>query len=273
MKTYIKNAKIGEILIFKELLNKIADVYNPIFSVLILPKAIIINERKFVLELPYYYGETFNEKWTEETGGSLLGLDLSVEIPQILYELSKIDVSLVLNNTRLQLIPRIIFDTQEYIQEFVFITNRLVKAKVLQKMEVKLIRRYITKKFESQIMVNNGDFYPRNFIRTYSKKIVLIDWETWNSNSKAYIVDYPENIAAFCFVHMWGNPLWQKNYVKELRNRFLINRRDFQRALLIKSLEMANFWYKENDNNQLCRNQLTILRNALNEDFMKSLWP
>jgi hypothetical protein len=272
-KVYVKIGKEGEILMYKEVLNKIADNYNKNFSTLILPKTIEVDEKSSLLVLPFYEGEVFNDKWNETTGGALLGLDLSVEIPGILHELSTIDSEVALDNKELQTIPRFIFNTEQYLPEFDTIADRLISNGLLQKEETDQARDLIRQSFPSPLMINNGDFYPRNFIRTSDKKIVLIDWETWNANSRANIVDHPENIAAFCFVHMWNNLEWQKNYVKELQKRFDMKKEDFQRAILIKSLEMANFWFKEErEENPLCHNQITILRNTLNGEYMNDLW-
>lgn len=273
MEIYIKKTKEGEILIYEQALNNIADVYNKTFHLLILPKAIEIDKKNLQLFLPLYQGENFNDKWNEATGGSLLGLDLSAEVPEILYELSTIDSSIVVNNKELKNIPRLIFHVEEYLPEFDTIANRMVLVNLLQKEEVNQARSLIQELFTSPLIINNGDFYPRNFIRTQDQKMVLIDWETWNVNSRANIIDHPENIAAYCFVHMWNNKEWQKNYVKELRNRFNIKKKDFQKAILIKSLEMANFWYKDDrENLSLSHNQISIFRDALNEEYMDELW-
>ncbi len=273
MEIYTKKVKEGELLVYEEVLGTVADIYNPTFSLLVLPKAMEINTGQSVVILPFYEGETFNEKWNEKTGGILLGLDLSVEIPEILRELSTIAIGTVLDNKKLQNISRFTFNTEEYLPEFDSITNRIVSRGLLEKEESDKAREMIIKKFPSKLMISNGDFYPRNLIRLPDNKLVLIDWETWNTNSPAYIVDHAENIAAFCFVHMWNNPAWQKNYVNELRKRFDMNKEDFQRAILIKSLEMANFWLKDGrEENPLCDSQIVIFRNALNENYMAQLW-
>ena len=269
---HAKKAKGGELLIYEEVLNKIADQYNPIFSRLKLPESNGTNKNHSKLLLTHYEGETFNKKWTEETGGLLLGLDLSTEVPEMLYDLSKIKTSVVLDNKRLQSIPKLIFNTTEFIPEFESIARRLLDSKILKKEEIELARTSIKKEFTSPLMVNNGDFYPRNFIRQPDKKIILIDWETWNANSRANIVDHPENIAAFCFVHMWNNEPWQKNYVTELQKRFSMKEEDFQRALLIKSIEMANFWLDMPGRTELYKDQIKIFRNALNPEYMRKLW-
>lgn len=273
MKTYTKKVNDGEMVIYEEVLNGIADKYNPSFSILVLPKAIEVNKKSSLLVLPYYEGDTFNEKWTEATGGSLLGLDLSAEIPEVLYELSQIDVLALLGgNVRLQEIPKLIFNSQEYLLEFEVATKRFFDAGLLERSEIDQAKDSIKKGFASPLLFNNGDFYPRNFIRLPDRRLVLIDWETWNPNSRAYLIDHPENIAALCFVHMWNNEPWQKNYVKELLQRFSMRPEDFQRAVLIKSLDLADFWFKEDGKNSRCQSQLSIFKNTLNPEYISKLF-
>ena len=58
------------------------------------------------------------------------------------------------------------------------------------------------------MIMNNGDFYPRNLIVRPDGRIVIIDWETYNIHSPFHTIDHPENVAAVFYTHMWGNPAW-----------------------------------------------------------------
>ena len=271
MKPYVKeNPTQGELLLYKEVLNRIAGTYNEKFSLLVLPTSLPSKEGELVL--PFFEGRTYNDVWNESTGGSLLGTELSDEVPQILYELSLIDTRPILENSSLQMIPKLAFDHESYGYEAHKLLRHFTDADILTAEEAVRALNLMSRPFESPMVFNNGDFYPRNFIRNPNDRIVLIDWETWNENSRANVIDHPENVAAFCFVHMWGNPAWQESYVSGLRQRFSFNQSGFQSAILIKSLEMANFWFGGTGRNELCDNQIRMFRNALSNSYMESLW-
>lgn len=38
------------------------------------------------------------------------------------------------------------------------------------------------------MIVNNGDFSPRNLIIRLGGRIVIVDWETWNPNSPFHTI-------------------------------------------------------------------------------------
>ena len=89
-------------------------------------------------------------------------------------------------------------------------------------------------------IVSNGDFYPRNLIKL-PNRVALVDWGYW-PGYRACFVDYLVNVGAFAFIHMWGNGLWQKEFVRRLRETFDIKLDDLRKAILIKSFEQAMFW-------------------------------
>ena len=269
MEMYTKKAKEGEMIMYAEVLNIIADQYNKISSVLILPKSLSVDSNEHLLTLPFYEGETFNSKWDESNGGAPLGLDLSSEVPLLIKDLSQIDIYFVVDNPKVMSIPNLVFDHKLYVLDFEEKMQKFISKGLISKTQANTARIIMQISPTSSPIFNNGDFYPRNFIRTPENKIIIIDWEPWNANSRANIIDYPENVAALCFVHMWGNSLWQDNYVSELRKLFSFTQQDFQRAILIKSLELASFWFEKDE---LCKNQIRLFVNALDEKYMESLW-
>jgi hypothetical protein len=270
VRTYRKAAREGEIAIYREILNPIAAKYNGVWLLLMLPEALSIDNDHGILELPFYEGETFNDKWNEQTGGALLGLDLSSEIPRLIRELASIDATVITKNERLKNVP-LVFDQATYCSALGTKFEKFFRAGVLDKESIERASELMREPYSSLPIVNNGDFYPRNLIRTPARRIVLIDWEAWNPRSPFYVVDYPENIAAVCFVHMWNNRSWQEQYARHLLSLFSMKERDFQKAILIKSLELASLWFNENGRNELCQNQIGLFRNALNEKYMKEL--
>jgi hypothetical protein len=272
MKIYEKKARTGEIFLYEEILNQIADKYNTSFSILILPKSISIKTESGIITMPFYEGQIFNNLWNEQTGGSLLDLDLSSEVPQILRDLTKIDISEFIGNEKIKSIGNLVFDHSMYIIELKARLTKFLTAGLLSQEEVERTRELFKKPYVSKMIFNNGDFYPRNFIRTPEKKIVLIDWEIRNQRSPFYIIDHLENVAAVCFIHMWKNIAWQQKYVSELKENLPITKIDFQKAILIKALNQADFWFKDDGKNDLCRDQVNLFRKALSDEYMDKLW-
>jgi hypothetical protein len=272
MKIYTKHQVMAGEMAMYEILNRISGKYNSKFGKLMLPKALSINHRLQTLSLPFYHGQVFNGLWNEATGGALLKLSLSKDVPQIIQDLSKIDISPVQKHPKLKRLQKVQFNHHKYQKDFAKLLKLFCQARLITKAQAKTAAKLVQVPFSSNLILNNGDFYPRNFIKLRSGKIVLIDWETWNNNSRANVVDYLENVAAYCFVHMWGNPKWQKHYVKYLRQYLPMTLRDFQKALLIKSAEMAYFWFGRTHTKQLCLNQIGIFKKALSEKYIRELW-
>ncbi|MCH7759476.1 N-acetylneuraminate synthase family protein, partial [Patescibacteria group bacterium] len=120
---------------------------------------------------------------------------------------------------------------------------------------------------KSKLIFSNGDYYPKNLLN-FKGKIMVIDWETWNTNYRANIVDYIENVVAFTFIHMWNNRLWQIEFLKEVRKYFRIDFRDLRNAILIKSFEQIFFFGGESRRG---KKQLIIFKNILSDFYVKCL--
>jgi len=89
-------------------------------------------------------------------------------------------------------------------------------------------------------IVSNGDFYPRNLIKL-RERVAVVDWGHW-AGYRACFVDYLVNVAAFAFIHMWGNVPWQREFVHDLGATLDIRLDDFRKAVCIKSFEQARYW-------------------------------
>ena len=70
---------------------------------------------------------------------------------------------------------------------------------------------------------------------------------------------------------MWDNHLWQLSFLKECQKYFKFIPANFQKALLLKSFEQARFWFNGDGKNQLCKNQIKIFKNALDEEYINYL--
>src|SRR6185369_17097239 len=172
MKTFTKNqAKAGEIYMY-EVLQKISGKYNRSLVRLKLPKALKINYKDSSLLLPFYNGQTFNALWNEATGGSLLKLDLSKEVAEIIRDLSQIDISPVLNHPKLKRLNNVWYNHAKYQRDFTKLMKIFTRAKLITKSEALKATRLLKAKFTSPLILNNGDFYPRNFIKLPNKKII-----------------------------------------------------------------------------------------------------
>ena len=261
MKTFQKTASTSELAIYR-VLNQIAPSYNKSFSVLFLPQALEIDETSNLLTLPYYGGELFNGKWDESNGGSPLDLDLSQEIPLMLKDLAQIDISHVISNDVLSKTPKVTFDYDESLRHYETLSAKFKDAGLIAEEGRRQIRDILTYRQTTKMIVSNGDFYPRNFIRRSDGRIILIDWETWCDNSPWYIVDHPENVAAIQFVHMWGNANWQQAYLLELRKLFDFQTESLNKAIVMKSLELAQIFRRTNQLEPMMH-QIKLLQDTL----------
>lgn len=263
--TFRKRTKPAELEIYK-IFSSITDDYNQQFERLKLPSAVKADSDAKMLTLPYYDGETFNQKWNESNGGLPLGLDLAKDIPQVIQDLSRIDTKPFIDNKSLTSTPKFIFDHEEAKLYYTAIADKFLKASLIQSEIYQKILKALDYQQTTELIVSNGDFYARNFIRLPDDKLLLIDWEPWGEyTSPFYMIDHPENVAAVFYAHMWGNPEWQNLYLKELQNGSSFDKMSFKKGVVIKTLGLANFWYQEHDENNLSKDQLKLLVKTIEE--------
>jgi hypothetical protein len=212
----------------------------------------------------HYAGKTYNKAWTETSGGSLLGLELSSEMPQLLADLKKIDVDWVLGTAAQENIPNFSFDLDAWLKSFcgrkAWALSNGWSDRVLEK-----AGKEISTGFTVQDLVfSNGDFYPRNLVRTKSR-IILVDWE-WRPGNRVCYVDHLSNVAAFASVHMWKNPAWQAAFKVAASKILNIADKDFYKSVLIKSFDQAWHWsvtYERVVRERLIQGQLRQFEDAL----------
>lgn len=263
--TFRKSTKTAELEIYK-IFSTIAEGYNKQFAKLQLPLPIKLEVNASMLTLPYYDGETFNEKWNESNGGSLLGLDLAKDIVEVIKDLSLVDTKQFINNKTLATTSKFIFEHQEARTYYTGIADKFLKASLIDSETYKKVIKLLSYKQTSNLILSNGDFYARNFIKLPNTRLLLIDWESWGDyTSPFYMIDHSENVAAVFYAHMWGNPAWQKKYVEELQILFDFDQAGFQKGIIIKTLGLANFWYSELEENNLTKDQLKLLTRTLTE--------
>lgn len=230
------------------LLPAIRDKYASNFDLLEIPEVLRIDDTvgpHGTVFFRGYQGRKYNDKWSEqegseEYGGRTMGAELSSEMIQLIGDLRKISVAWITRYPVGKRVSEVSFNLDGWLNEF---RDRkpLCVACGLSEGELERAEELIREGFECDERVfNNGDFYPRNLIKT-ERRIVLVDWGYW-PGSRACFIDHLPNVVAFAFVHMWGNRDWQAEFLGKARNALGISVDDLRRAILIKSFEQACFW-------------------------------
>lgn len=214
---------------------------------MLLPTAITIDPVRRLLVLPHYDGEDLAARWDEADGGALLSPGLAATTPAILADLASIDTACVTTDPVLSKIPGLVFDHDAALARSAGIARQLTRAGLLTREDCAQAERLLAHQQHTPMIVNNGDFYPRNLVVQPSGRIVIIDWETYNPNSPFHTVDHPENVAAVFYAHMWGNPAWQAAYRDALRQRLGFSPASFAKGVVIGALELANMWMNDTD--------------------------
>jgi hypothetical protein len=228
-------------------LASLAPLHNSHFTALLLPTAITIDPARRLLVLPNYDGEDLAARWHESDGGARLSAGLATTIPAVLDDLAHIDTACVTTDPVLSEIPGLVFDHAAALTRSAGIARRLTRAGLLSPNDCAQAGRLLAHRQHTPMIVNNGDFYPRNLIVRPSGRIVIVDWETCNPNSPFRTVDHPENVAAVFYAHMWGNPAWQAAYRNALHRRFGFSPASFAKGIVIQALELANMWMNDTD--------------------------
>lgn len=250
----------GEFAVYRLISDPKIQVYNDNFSTLVLPKAIRMDEDSATLALPYYEGETFDNVWNVDNGGAGMDTSLAHTIPLLIDDLATVEPDIFTDNDLLSQTPNLIYDQQDTAHYFGGLCLAFTQEGLPSSAEHDKAIHLLNHPQTTQLIINNGDFYPRNLIRQSDGKLVLIDWETWNPHSPFFIVDHPENVAAVQYVHMWGNPKWQATFRAELNRHFAFEPESFDKGIIIKALTLASFFRKHK---ALSDGQIVMLKQLL----------
>jgi aminoglycoside phosphotransferase (APT) family kinase protein len=245
-------------------LASLAPACNARFTTLLLPAAITIDPARRLLILPHYDGEDLGAHWNETDGGAFLGPRLAASIPAILEDLARIDTACITTDPVLSAIPGLVFDHDAALARSAGIVRQLTRAGLLTRDQCAHAERLLDYQQPTPMIVNNGDFYPRNLIVQPTGRIVIIDWETYNPNSPFHTVDHPENVAAVFYAHMWGNPPWQAACRSALHQRLGFSAASFAKGVVIAALELANMWMNDTDLH-LAAIQASTITNVLSQ--------
>lgn len=228
-----------------------------------------------LLFIKYIDGANFNNRWDEISnfghGGRGLDTNFAKKIVGLLGDLSLINFSL-LAKFNLSTFDFNIWKSQN----FPFLSKILIKRGFMRKDNANKALQILstTSLFNNSKMIfTNGDFYPRNLIELKNGKIVIVDWEGRKDYEVEGLVDqrnafinYIENHVAFFFIHMWGNPLFQRILIKETGQKFDLTAENLQAAILIKTLEQSTIWPDE-----VALHQIEIFNKALDINFIRYL--
>jgi aminoglycoside phosphotransferase (APT) family kinase protein len=172
-----QHARPGEIAMYR-ILDLVAPACNNRLNRLLLPVPITIDPGRGLLVLPHYDGDDLAARWSETDGGALLPVRLADSVAAILQDLTAIDTSRVTRDPVLSRIPGLVFDHAAALTRSSGIARQLTRAGLLSSEECARAGRLLAYCQHTAMVVNNGDFYPRNLIVRPDGRIVIVDWET-----------------------------------------------------------------------------------------------
>jgi aminoglycoside phosphotransferase (APT) family kinase protein len=246
------------------ILDFLAPACNDRFTTLLLPAAISIDPGRALLVLPHYDGDNLAARWSETDGGAQLPVTLAASVAALLEDLARIDTACVTEDPVLSTIAGLAFDHAAALTRSAGIARQLTQVGLLSAGDCARAEQLLAYRQHTPMIVNNGDFYPRNLIIRPGGRIVIVDWETYNPNSPFHTIDHPENVAAVFYVHMWGNPAWQAAYRSALSERLAFYPASFAKGVVIQALELASMWLNDTDLH-LAAIQASILTSTLAE--------
>lgn len=241
-----------------------------------------IKQQDFIIT-KYVDGIMFNDRWDEVStsgyGGKGIRLDFATRVVDLVTDLSLINTSL------LDMFTPSTFDFSKWKkQNLPFLSEILIKRKLIDQGYINKALSILSSNglFEnSQMILTNGDFYPRNFIELPNGKITIVDWEGRQDydfvdqeenlvqrvvDQRNAFVNFVENHIAFFCIHMWGNPDFQRKFIHGVSRIFDFTAENLQAAILIKSLEQALIWPDD-----LARIQMGIFVKTLDIGFVRNL--
>jgi hypothetical protein len=239
-----KAGSTQEFLVCTTLLPAMGARYDSTFALLEIPEVLRSDRNDGEHGTIYfrdYDGEKYNHRWNEGNGGAPLGTELSSEMVQLLKDFQQIDVEWLLSLHAVgESVEKSAFDLQDWLLSFQKRKTLAVSIGISDD-QFTQAAEFINGGFQLKCrIVNNGDFYPRNLVKL-PHRMVVVDWGYW-TGYRACFVDYLVNVAAFAYIHMWGNGPWQHEFAHDLTETFEITSDDLRKAILIKSFEQAIYW-------------------------------
>jgi hypothetical protein len=241
-----RHAGPGEMAMYR-ILGSLAAACNLRFTTLELPTAITIDPGRGLLVLPRYDGDDLAGRWSETDGGALLPAALADAIAVILADLSGIDTAPVTDDPVLSAIPGLVFDHAAALTRSAGIARQLTRAGLLSGEDCVSAGQLLACRQHTPMIVNYGDFYPRNLIIWPGGRIVIVDWETWNLSSPFHAIDHPEKWPRSSTSTCGEIPAWQAAYRAALSERFAFSPAGLAKGVVIAALELAGMWLSDTD--------------------------
>lgn len=211
--------------------------------------------------LKYYDGDEY--QWSEKDsapdalGGKAISVDSASEIAIMVFDLTQVPV--------LKFSKKV--ETTNYKDEFAALKKRMTTDGIKtipasqQEIEsaVQLLEQFVQKEVPTLFTIQNGDFYPRNFLHL-EESILLLDWEDAR-------ISAVEELIAYISLLMWGNEKWIERFHVELNHLVEMNTEWLTSMMLYRSLLQLEFWSSA----QVDKEELHTAREALYTLFQHSL--
>jgi len=259
--TYLLKTKISKQEI-KLLRNCFPKINQQKFKVLRLPIAHRTgkNDQLWVM-MDYFKGDIikWDEKRTECAGGRNISVEYVDILSMILSDLKSIDTKIFLG-----ILPEI--ESTLWYSKILEKLNRLYELKLFLRNYYQdacaVIKPGLPTESKKDLILTNGDFQFRNFIKLQKNKMAVIDWSKSGHNTPN--IEPLEFAVMYQWTLMWNNLTWQNSYIKKVKSKFNISNRRLRYALVIKSINQAHLW---RGSPELARIQVNNCVRAINREF------
>ena len=202
------------------------------------------------LFLPYYEGKHFDFNTDD--------IKLAKDMVDIVEELMAIDVERVLEGGSN-------FNSQGYENDFWNAFQNARKIGLIGEHEEVSVREqaaliFAEARSSQRMIISNGDFNPRNIIRT-DEVLVVIDWNG--------IVFPLEHHLTYPWLLNWQNDAWRNTYATEFEGRLPVVRENLRMNLMYISLKraIAEKRHRNNSGERMATNHMKDFRSSVDKDF------
>jgi hypothetical protein len=198
----------------------------------------------------------------EKLGGKRIHVSVAKDAVDVLRDLRSVDIVTLPDVVRR-------FSLTEWIDGFRARADEMVKLGLLEPAVAvhaeSLLKEKRVERYEGT-MFTNGDFYPRNYIMLTDHRIAVTDWVGG--------IDPWEFVAMYAWLMMWGNPVWQVEYINELKKHFPVDVEEMRIGLLVKSFDRAYRWRTGSEEfvGAARAQMMSYFRQSLDGDYVRELF-
>lgn len=191
------------------------------------------------LLMKHYEGTRF--EWSESDedqdilGGKALSESSAADIAMMVFDLTQVPPLKFTKKVETKNYPEAV---AQLVEKCKTVSSLGIELKEIEQAAEEWLK-FFEEKHATLYTIQNGDFYPRNFLQL-EESIVLLDWE----DAKITTV---EEVIAYCTILMWNNPAWQQRFLKEVGYLLAINEEWLKHMLRYRALEQLVFWADESD--------------------------